>query len=242
MERYLLIKDIYFFRHGETDSNLQHRRQGCEIDTKINANGRKQAAQVGDYLFDNRIVADLIISSNLSRATETAQIIASKINYQSPILIIDNLKERCSGKLAGLTNDEMKSNKEFDKYFELNNILKDEKDPIKQRKLFYATNITLNKLYGQELYNDFRHRLKKALKEIYNRNEKTIIIVSHGAAILQLLQIITNIDDNIQGEYKYGSNCHMSYIQLYEKKLNNKIKRKIKIIKLLTTAHLNPNL
>jgi broad specificity phosphatase PhoE len=97
-------------------------------------------------------------------------------------------------------------------------------------------------LYNTELFSDFRHRLKKALREIYNREEHTIIVVSHSGTIQQLLQIMTNTDDYIQGEYKYGTNCHMSYIQLYEKISNNKIKRRIKIIKLLTTAHLNPNI
>ena len=242
MDKYLLTKEIYFFRHGETDWNLQHKRQGCENDIELNAKGREQAEQVGNYLVNNKIVTDLIISSGMSRADETANIIASKINYQLPILIIDNLKEKCHGKLAGLNDDEMKSDKDYDKYFELNNILKNEKDPIKQRKLFHANNITFNKLYNTELFSNFRHRIKKALREIYNRKEHNIIVVSHSGTILQLLQIITNIDDYIQGEYKYGSNCHMSYIQLYEKKINNKIKRKIKIIKLLTTAHLYLNI
>jgi len=49
---------------------------------------------------------------------------------------------------------------------------------------------------------------------------------------------MTNIYDYIRGDYRYGSNCHMSYIQIFEKKTNNKIKRKIKIIKYLTSEHL----
>jgi len=102
MNNYILTKNIYLFRHGETDWNKLHKRQGCENDIELNDTGREQAAQVGNYLLNTNIVADLIISSSMSRANETAQIIASKINYQLPILIIDNLK----------------SNSEFDKYIQ----------------------------------------------------------------------------------------------------------------------------
>lgn len=239
MTEYKLSKNIYLFRHGETDWNVIHRGQGCENDIPLNDKGREQATTVGKYLSMTNIKADLIISSNMSRANETAQIIGKHINYQSPILIIDNLKEVCHGKLGGLTSDELKSNQDFDKYIELQNAYNKEKDPIKQRELYYSHNIILNKLYGSELYRDSRHRFKKALKEIYNRTEQNIIVVAHGGTIIQLLQLITNISDYIRGDYKYGSNCHMTYIQLFEKNFNLKTKRKIKIIKYLTSDHLN---
>jgi broad specificity phosphatase PhoE len=236
---YILSKEIYIFRHGETDWNKQHRAHGCENDIELNNIGRKQAVIVGDYLHNNEIKADLIISSGMSRADETARIISNKIEYHLPILIIDNLKEKCHGKISGLNKDDIKSNPEFDKYRELSNKFTQEKDPIKQREIFYSNNIIFNDLYGDELYSDFRHRIKKALKEIYSKKEKIIIIVSHSGTIQQLLQIITNTTDYIKGEFSNGSNCHMSYIQIFEKISNNKIKRKIKIIKLLTTAHLH---
>ena len=238
MEKYILSKNIYFFRHGETDWNIEGKAQGCEHDIELNINGKKQASLVGDYLLNNNIKADLIISSGMKRADETANIIKEKINYQLPIIIIDNLKEKCQGKLGGLTFEEIKINKDFDKYNELQTELKYEKDPIKQRELFYNNNIIFNKLYDVELYSNFRHRCKKALKKIYTKNEKNIIVVAHGGTILQILQILMNCDDYIEGDYKYGSNCHMSYIKLFEKKSNNKIKRKIKIIKFLTSLHL----
>jgi probable phosphoglycerate mutase len=238
MNKYRLSKNIYLFRHGETNWNKLKKPQGCENDIPLNDNGRKQSESIGKYISDTNFKVDLIISSNMSRANETAQIIANSINYKLPILIIDNLKEICRGKLAGLSTEELKSNKEFDRYFELEQIFINEKDPLKQRELFYLHEIELHKLYGTELYRDSRHRIKKALKEIYNREEQNIIIVSHSGTIQRLLQFITNITDNIEGNFKYGHNCNMSYIQLFEKQINNKIKRKIKIIKYLTSEHL----
>jgi len=239
MNKYTLTKNIYIFRHGETDWNIEHRSQGGENDIKLNETGRKQALLVGNYLSNTKINADLIISSGMFRADETANIIAKKINYQLPVLIIEDLKEKLHGKLSGLTKEDIVSNPEFDKYTELNNKYNKEKDPIRQREIYYENIVIFNKLYGDELYSTFRHRLKKSLKEIYNRKEKNIIIISHFATIMQLLQIMMNTEDYLRGDYIYGSNCHMTYIQVFEKKIDdNKVKRKIKIIKLLTTAHL----
>jgi broad specificity phosphatase PhoE len=239
MSGYILSKEIYLFRHGETDWNKQHKRQGCEFDIELNTNGEKQAILAGNYLHNYRIndkPFDLIISSGMIRANKTAEIIAEKINYKNSIHIIKNLKEKCHGTLSGLSNDKIKSDPKFKKYNELNNELKKEKDPIKKIELQYDFNIIFNKLYNEELYSKFRHRAKKALLEIYNRKEEKIIVISHSATIQQILQIITNIDDYIP--MPHNSNCQMSYIQVFTKIINNKIKRKIKIIKLSTTAHI----
>ena len=241
MKGYTLNKEIYIFRHGETDWNIQHKRQGCENDIELNATGKIQAGLVGNYLSNIDINPDLIISSGMSRADETARIIGEKLNYRSSILIIDDLKEKCHGKLSGITDDDLKSNPIFDKYNELTVKFKKEKDPIKQIEIFYDNNIILNKLYNEELYSRLRHRVKKALREIYNQKEKIIIVITHSGIIQEILKILTNTTDHIKGEYPNGTNCTMSYIQVFEKVSNNKIKRKIKIIKLLTTAHLHNN-
>jgi broad specificity phosphatase PhoE len=241
MNKYILSKKIYLFRHGETDWNIQHKRQGCENDIELNANGKKQSESVANYLLNINVHPDLIISSGMARADETARIIGEKLNYKSSILIIDNLKEKCHGKLSGITDDDLKSNPIFKEFDELMIKFKKEKDPIKQRMILYDNNIICNKLYNEELFNVVRHRVKKALREIYNQKEKTIIVVSHSGIIQEILKILTNTTDHIKGEFPYGTNCTMSYIQVFEKVSNNKIKRKIKIIKLLTTAHLYNN-
>jgi broad specificity phosphatase PhoE len=238
-------KELYFIRHGQTDWNNLHKAQGCENDIPLNDNGREQAKKTGFYLANYRLDSgsfDLIVSSGMERAHETATIIAEKVGYKQPILVIDEFKEKCHGKLGGKTDEELKADQEFKEYIDAIIKLDKELDPIKQREIYYSNNKLFAKLYQTELYKDFRKRVKNGLKQIYDRPEEKIIIVSHGGTIMQLLQLISGIDDYIVGDFKNGHNCHISYIKLYEKLEKNKIRRRAKIIKLLNTQHLKPQI
>ena len=64
---------LYLVRHGETDWNAAHRIQGS-TDIPLNATGRVQALATGRLLA--RRPWDAIYASPLSRAYETATIIA----------------------------------------------------------------------------------------------------------------------------------------------------------------------
>lgn len=65
---------IYLIRHGETMWNREKRLQG-HIDIGLNEKGFWQAQQLGKYLSSRPITA--VISSDLSRAADTAQAVAS---------------------------------------------------------------------------------------------------------------------------------------------------------------------
>jgi len=66
---------LFLCRHGETDSNAQSLLQGSGIDAPLNDVGRAQASALARSLAS--IKMDLIASSTLSRAVETADIVAS---------------------------------------------------------------------------------------------------------------------------------------------------------------------
>ena len=96
------MKKIYIIRHGKTDFNEQERYLGC-TDLSLNANGRKQATDVKNHLSSLNI--DVIISSPLKRARETAEIIKlDNIEIISDSAFI----ERSVGVYEGLTRDEAK--------------------------------------------------------------------------------------------------------------------------------------
>lgn len=69
-----MSKRVFIVRHGETDYNIARRWQG-HLDIPLNDNGRAQAKALATHLQDESI--DVIYASNLSRAHETATIIAS---------------------------------------------------------------------------------------------------------------------------------------------------------------------
>jgi len=105
------MKKIYFIRHRETNYNKLKISQGSEIDSILNETGIFQSKLTGKYLNNFRQKNkpfDCIISSNLKRAYQTANIIADEINYKDEIIKLDILNEIGRGKLSGLDkNDDL---------------------------------------------------------------------------------------------------------------------------------------
>jgi valyl-tRNA synthetase len=69
----------YFMRHGETDWNKERKVQGHQ-DIPLNERGKEQAYSMANYF--EKIKIDLVISSDLQRAAETARIIADQIGVE----------------------------------------------------------------------------------------------------------------------------------------------------------------
>lgn len=85
-------------RHGESEWNLAGRVQGqCPEAGPLTARGREQAARTAELLAG--CGADAIISSDLSRARETADIIAATLGLE--VLIDPELREQNLGFLEG---------------------------------------------------------------------------------------------------------------------------------------------
>ena len=85
-------------RHGETDWNAQGRIQG-HIDIPLNDRGRAQARELAQALSGSG--AALVITSDLARARETAEIVAAHLGI--PLQVSDRLRERRLGALQGMT-------------------------------------------------------------------------------------------------------------------------------------------
>ena len=93
---------IALVRHGQTDWNKTFRMQGTS-DIPLNETGRAQALEAAVLLADERW--DAIVSSTLSRAAVTADIIAEHLGM--PVLERDEqLIERAYGEVEGLTRDQ----------------------------------------------------------------------------------------------------------------------------------------
>jgi broad specificity phosphatase PhoE len=93
---------LYLARHGETDWNAAGRWQG-HTDIPLNGKGRAQAEAVADAL--QGVGLSGIVSSDLSRAYETAQIVGERLGL--PVAYVDtDLRERAFGPFEGLTREE----------------------------------------------------------------------------------------------------------------------------------------
>ncbi len=88
---------LLFIRHGETDWNRQQRFQG-QIDVPLNGTGRAQAQRLGERLAAQPF--DLLISSDLQRAQETAAPLARA--WGQHLQLVPGLREQGFGEWEGL--------------------------------------------------------------------------------------------------------------------------------------------
>ena len=94
---------IYFIRHGESEANLRHLFAGQRDDSSLTEKGKSQALIEGNKLKELNINVDVIISSPLKRAFDTAKIVADAIGYGKEIVVDSRIIEYDMGDLTGTT-------------------------------------------------------------------------------------------------------------------------------------------
>ena len=97
------MTDLVLVRHGETEWNRLGRVQG-RTDIPLNDTGREQARATARRLADEHF--DAVAASPLSRAAETAQIIADGLGI-GPVELVDALVERNYGESEGMTGKDI---------------------------------------------------------------------------------------------------------------------------------------
>ena len=151
--------EIFITRHGQTKWNALGKIQG-QTDIELNDIGRGQAEETSELLKDEKI--DLIITSPLKRAKETAEIINSKFNVE--IIEDKRLMERGFGECEGMTKDERAKLKAVTP--EVENIWN------------YNTNVNV---YNMETMKDFCFRVYDFLDDLIKKyKDKNILLVAHG--------------------------------------------------------------
>jgi broad specificity phosphatase PhoE len=96
------VTTLLLVRHGETDWNREGRWQG-QSDTSLNDVGREQAARVAEELDG----VDVVYSSDLARARETADIVARRLGLD--VQLDRRLRERAFGAWEGKTAPEIET-------------------------------------------------------------------------------------------------------------------------------------
>lgn len=97
--------ELALIRHGQTDWNLHERVQG-RTDIPLNATGREQARSAATRIAEEGHAWDLVLSSPLERARETAEIIAETLGVPLGD-VVDDLTEQDFGDAEGLSVAEL---------------------------------------------------------------------------------------------------------------------------------------
>lgn len=144
---------LYIVRHGETKENLQRILQG-HMPGNLTEKGKEQVRKAAELLSKNGTKFTRIVSSDLKRALDSAQIIADKLNL--PIIPMEILRERDWGKFTGMPIADA-----MDKY------------RVDGKWVFpEGTTETEDGIY---------ERASKALEELHKLfADETIIVVTHG--------------------------------------------------------------
>jgi probable phosphoglycerate mutase len=100
-----VAKRLLLVRHGESVWNAEGRWQGS-ADPPLSDAGRAQAAALAEVLRDESI--DLVVTSDLDRAHETARIVATALGLPVPLLEA-GLRERDVGDISGHTREEIEA-------------------------------------------------------------------------------------------------------------------------------------
>ncbi len=97
--QYQVRGNLFFLRHGQSTGNVARVAQGT-ADFPLSPRGQEQAAAAGHWLSDKEV--DLILTSPLLRARQTAEIIATQIGSNG-VDARDELTELDIGPFTGLT-------------------------------------------------------------------------------------------------------------------------------------------
>lgn len=88
------MKRLIIVRHGKAEF-FQIDKE--DIDRKLVERGEKEVKELGNFLFTEKLIPDLIICSNAKRSRKTAKILSKKLTYPlEQIKIINSIYE--SGK------------------------------------------------------------------------------------------------------------------------------------------------
>ncbi|NJK45486.1 MAG: histidine phosphatase family protein [Pleurocapsa sp. SU_196_0] len=96
--------ELWLVRHGETDWNVAGRIQG-HLDVPLNSNGVAQARKLASRLAGQHFEA--VYSSDLSRALETARMVAARLHGAPDVRVDTGWREQQLGVIQGLTHAEI---------------------------------------------------------------------------------------------------------------------------------------
>ena len=180
---------IYFVRHGSTDWNdnldkFGNRAPKCQgrADVPLNERGIKQAKTTAEQL--RGIKFDRIICSPLIRAVQTCKI----LNLQNLDIEIDpRLIERDFGEFEGKTREDFN----FDGF----------SNEFSKQEFKFAETIS-----------QVKNRIKSLLKELSQKPDENVLIVSHGAVGCFLISYFKGIPKD--GNYLIYEPPHGKAVEL----------------------------
>jgi broad specificity phosphatase PhoE len=180
------VTTIHLARHGETDWNRELRWQG-HSDPPLNERGRRQAHALADALDGMSLAA--VYSSDLSRASETAEIVASRLDLT--VAVDPALREIDVGSWEGLTLAEI--------------------EVRFPRAVAHWEQEGAHGWEGGESHDQMAARVRVAVHSIAAKHEgDEVLVVTHGGPIRALKALAAGLDyPRDRRSVPYTDNCEV---------------------------------
>ncbi|ALB28716.1 histidine phosphatase family protein [Companilactobacillus heilongjiangensis] len=163
--------ELYFVRHGKTEWNLEGKYQGGHGDSPLLPESLHDISLLAKRLEDTKI--DHMYSSPLPRAKTTAETLIKDLKREIPLSVVRDLREFDLGIMEGR------------KFSELENEMPEVIYAFRHQPSDYDYD-----LIRGESFEKVAERTTKAVKKIVAENEakSNVVIVSHGAALVTMIQ------------------------------------------------------
>lgn len=190
---------VIFWRHGQTDYNLQGRIQGSH-DIQLNETGVAQARLAAEQIA--KYEPDAIYCSNMTRAKQTAQALVQTMSHTAqnlPLITVDKrLREREFGLWEGLTATEI--------------LQQWEQEYTSWRSGKQPEGV------GVEDLQSVADRFCECVKEVSAFSDKEcIVFVSHGSVIMSGIITMLGFDPQNQRFISVMDNCNWAVLDLRTK-------------------------
>jgi alpha-ribazole phosphatase/probable phosphoglycerate mutase len=183
---------VFLIRHGETQWNRDSRIQG-KSDVPLSDNGIRQAEALSRRLAGQDFAA--VFSSDLSRARETAAIIARPHNQ--PVRVLSDLQELNFGYWEGMT-------------------VEDVRRQYSQESSAWWANPLETRIPGGENLAELAERSVRAIKTIIERYPRQqVVVVAHGGTIRSIVGTVLGLDLNQYWRLRQD-NASLSIIEFYQ--------------------------
>lgn len=184
------MSHLLLVRHGASEYNYKRRFAGYS-DIEMTSLGYEQVKKLRDRLASERI--DFAYSSDLKRASATAEIICSR--HQVNLITCPELREANYGEVEGLTLDEISR--------------------LYPEVAESVVNFNLRlKFPGGESFAEFTERVSKFLPTLkQHSSSRTLLVVSHSGPLRVLVCRLLGIDLNCWWQIRFD-NASLSILEL----------------------------
>ena len=185
--------NLILIRHGQSEWNALNQFTGWK-DPDLTAKGIEEAHNAGKIINNLKINFDLVFTSALIRAQNTAEIILKEINQSLSTIKDQALNERNYGDLAGLNKDDARKR------------WGDEQVHIWRRSY------DIPPPGGESLKDTGERVLPFFMKEILPHvcEGKNVLVAAHGNSLRSLIKFLDNISDEdiVKLEIPTGAPIH----------------------------------